>query len=266
MLPSNQWTFQNPFPYDVLAGNGLQEIFTFSSPTENTATIDYLTTWERRYDLAYYLLGYGVYGIRPIQHPSRIDLFARRAVITGIKGLGFDGSWMAYEFAKLNVTYQPQPSGQPGNDNTTALITVDSDATSEYMTIPGREYKWDAPGDPLDGKPLSEQVHKLMPKKTHKVSVHQWASPPFTAMDAALGKINTASVRWIGRTIAAKCLLFDNYHETVDIPVFGLPTMKVDMTLLERPQSWNKFLGPDGALHDTTPTGYSTAAFSGIFP
>lgn len=264
MQPPANWSFQSPVPYEVLTGNGVPEVFTYQSPTENQATADFITQWDNRFTVIQYLLGTGVYGIGPVRHPDRTDLFARRAATVGMNAQGLSGNWASYEFAKLNVTFTPNPSGQVGNDNTTGYITVDSEAAAEWQTLPGRELTWLTGA--FTGKPLSEQAHILSPKNTHRVSVHQWFNPPFAAMDAALGKVNSLPVRWVGRTIGSTCLMFENYHESVDVYLFGQQTYKVEMTFQERPRNWNMFLTPGAQWEAVTPSPYTSTSFAGIFP
>jgi hypothetical protein len=267
MLDPAQWSFQpsntnSPYPFDILTASGCPEVFTFTNPTENQATVDYICQWQYRYDITYFLLGSGVYGSSPVQHPTRTDLFAKRIVISGMHGQGFDGNFAEFEFAKLNVTFLTNPQGSiGGGGDVNAFITVETEASSEYMTIPGRQLVWFA-----SGEPLNEPQQKLVTKKTHKVSVRQWFSPNFTTMDNALGKVNSSTTAWVGRTIAAKCLLFTDYHETFDTPISGFPTYKVDMTFMERPQNWNMFMNQDGDFELVDPEPYSSTSFAGIFP
>lgn len=265
--PAN-WSFTTTGgqKYEILTANGLPEIFTFTSPTENQATVDFICQWDERYDVLYYLLGGGVYSSPPIQHGSRTDLFAKRAVVTGLRSRGLTGSWAAYDFAKLNVTFQPNPSGI-GNTNSTALITVETNAEDEFMSLPGRELKWD--GGIHDGKALNEQQSIPLMKKTHHVSIHQWAFPPFATFDTKVGGINSDAINWIGRQIPAERLYFSSYSESYDIYLFGIPTFKIGLTLQEKSRSWNKF--PDVSVGGvaweyTTPRVYTLTTLGPIFP
>jgi hypothetical protein len=267
MLDPSQWSYQTPVPFDILTANGCPEVFTYTNPPENQATVDFICSWSNRYTVVAHLLGTGVYGIGPVQHPTRTDLFAKRCVISGMHGQGFDSEFAEYQFAKLNTTFLTNPQGSVGGgSDVNAFITVETEATSEYMTIPGRALKWDAAGQPFDNKALAEPAQKLIPKKTHKVSVRQWFSPSFTAMDNALGGVNNATVSWVGRNIAAGRLLFSDYHETFDTPIQGFVTYKVEMTFLEKFTSWNRFLAEDFAHHAVLPVPYDPVSFNGIFP
>jgi hypothetical protein len=267
MLDPSLWSYQTPVPFDILTANGCPEVFTYTNPTENQATVDYICEWTNRYTVVAHLLGTGVYGVGPVQHPTRTDLFAKRCVISGMHGAGFDGEHATFQYAKLNTTFLTNPQGSVGGGgDVNAFITVETESTGDHMTLPDRQLIWDAAGQPYDGKPLTEPVQIFVPKKAHKVSVRQWFSPNFTNMDNAVGEVNEAAVSWVGRSIPAKCLLFENYSETFDTPISGFSTYKVDMHFLERPRSWNKFLAKDGTWRDVSPGPYSTADFSGIFP
>jgi hypothetical protein len=267
MLDPSLWSYQSPVPFDILTANGCPEVFTYTNPTENQATVDYICEWTNRYTVVAHLLGTGVYGVGPVQHPTRTDLFAKRCVISGMHGAGFDGEHATFQYAKLNTTFLTNPQGSVGGGgDVNAFITVETESTSEYMTIPGIELFWEPNGNPFDNFPLSEPAQRLVAKKTHKVSVRQWFAPNFTTMNAALGKINEGSVSWVGRTIAVNCLLFTDFHETFDTPINGFSTYKVDLTFMERPQSWNKFIAPDGTFQLVGPAPYLETSFSGIFP
>jgi hypothetical protein len=267
VLDPSLWSYQSPVPFDILTANGCPEVFTYTNPTENQATVDYICEWTNRYTVVAHLLGTGVYGVGPVQHPTRTDLFAKRCVISGMHGAGFDGEHATFQYAKLNTTFLTNPQGSVGGGgDVNAFITVETESTSEYMTVPGRELTWDAAGKPYDGDGLSEPMQKLVTKKNHTVSVRQWFNPPFSTMDDVLGKCNTASVSWVGRTIEAKCLLFMDYAETFDTPINGFVTYKVDMHFMERPQDWNKFLAQDGTFQLVDPAPYEDASFNGIFP
>jgi len=258
------WSYQNPVPFDVIVANGVPEVFAYGSQ-DNQATVDYLCRWEDRYTVVRHLLGTGVYGSSATVHPTRSDLFARRAVISGIKAEGFDGSWVEYAYAKLNVTYQLNPGGQIGNGNTTAYITVDSTSAGDYMTLPGRSLLW-AAGTPKAGKALSEPQQIYVPKKHHKVTVHQWFLPPFAAMDVKRGGINSDSINWVGRTIPAERLLFEDYHESFDVTFEGVLSYKVELSFIEKSRSWNWFPDDDGTFHLVTPTPFTQTTLADIFP
>lgn len=259
--PAN-WSYQLPVPFDVLTANGVPEIFSYTDVTANQATADFICAWNDRYTVIQHLLGTGVFGIAASIWPSRGDLFARRAVLNGMHSLGWDGAWASYEFAKIGVTFLPQPSGQPGNGNTTAYMTVDGDSNSVWMTVPGREVVWFD-----DGLPLPDPAQIYMPEKVHRLTVHQWASPPFGAMDSAQGRCNSLPVTWVGRTIAAEKLLFDSYRESVDVYLFGYQTFKVEMTFKERRESWNKLPKQNLVFTKTEPLLFGDpVSFAGIFP
>lgn len=268
MRPASQWSFTTDSgkKYEILTANGLPEVFTFVAPTENQATVDFICAWEDRYDVLYFLLGAGVDSAPPIQHGSRTDLFAKRAVITGLRSQGLSGSWASFDFAKLNVTFQPNPSGI-GNQNPTAIITVNSENGGDFMSLPGRDIKWST--GIKTGKPLSEQVPIPIAKRVHHVTVHQWNNPPFDTFKTKLMGINSDSIYWIGRTISPGCLYFDHQGESFDIYLFGIPTFKVDLTLIEKTRSWNKYPLVDVggvAWEDVTPKPFTETALGPIFP
>lgn len=262
MRDPSVWSYQTPVPFDILVASGSPEVFSYSDAQANQAVIDFVCVWTDRYTVNDYLLGTGVYGQSPVRHPSRLDLFAKRTVLTGIGPRGFDGEQAQYRYAKLNVTFLQNPQGQIGNPNTTGVISVESENTSEYMTVPGREVTWVD-----DGLPLPDPASIYIPQRTHKITVHQWFSPPFSAMDSAQGKINSLAVSWVGRSIGAECLLFEGYQESYDIYVQGIASFKVGMTFKERPRSWNKLPKPNLVFEKTDPLLFgSPVSFAGIFP
>lgn len=265
-VPAN-WTYQTPCPYDVLTTGGAPEVFSFSEPQANTATADFICEWQNRYIVVNHLLGNGVYSATPpVVHPTRTDLYARVANINGMSGIGHDGTWVEYRFARIQVRFVPQPAGDFGGNETNAFISVSSDNGGEYATVPGKSVVWDAPATAWDGKPLEEPPQKYLPKSVHKVVVHQWFAPPFSTLKAARGKINSAAVPWVYETIDAGCLLFETYNVSYDITFNGLTPFKIEMTFLEKDMSWNYFLAKNGFRYLTDPLIYESTSFSGIFP
>lgn len=252
--------------YDILTANGTPEVFDWENNQSNQAVVDFICLWEDRDAFLEHLLGGGVNGPAPMVHPVRTDLIARRAVVSGMHGQAFDGTWANYKYAKVNVTYKLLGAGSGMIGDLVAIISVSSENGGEYMSTPGRQAIWVAPGQPFDNKPLSEPLQIYIPKTVHKVTVHQWFSPPFTAMAAARGKINTAAVNWVGRTIGAKFLLFESFNESFDITRYGLTPFKVEMTFVEKVRSWNQFLAADHVFYDASPAAYQDTSFSGIFP
>ena len=262
--PANWSGTLNGVKYDVLTANGTPEVFDSENNQSNQAVADLICLWEDRDALLEGLLGGGINGPAPMIHPIRTDFVARRAVVSGMHGLGTSNGWVAFKYAKINVTYKLLPAGTGLIGDLVAIISVSSENGGEYMTIPGRQIVWD--GGPSDGKPLSEPGQKYIPKTTHKVTVHQWYSPPFTVLSATRGNINSGSVNWIGRTIAAECLLFESFNESFDITRYGLTPFKVEMTFVEKKQSWNKFVASDAQFYPVAPEPFDLSSFAGIFP
>jgi hypothetical protein len=77
----------------------------------------------------------------------------------------------------------PVPSG--------TILTYTADLAAEYLTIPGRVWRWD---DPPDDPPVPEDVNPglLVPSGAYQLNWRRVPLPPWTAIRSLRGKVNDA--------------------------------------------------------------------------
>lgn len=160
-----------------------------------------------------------------------------------------------YSQALCTISYEPIDPTDPNNPDhpDETILTVERDIGAEYLTAPGRSWKWSV-DDAMVPEDLNAGV--LIATEDFQMTWSRVVSPPYTAIRRCRGRLNNAT--FMG--YPAGLVLFMGAKETIEYHLEGDPTFRLvyhfkAKALLSTADSttlygWNRFWRPDAVANE----------------
>lgn len=204
--------------------------------------------WGDRTEFEEHMLGYtdnsdsGLVRVLPERHPENDNLYCTGLDL--VQYIGYDGTndgddWPTFQKAVYRATYTV-PQFVVSEDEDTAAeyeryVQWVTKSTSQYQSIPGGALKF-PDGTPLDKTPIKVGRYNEMNATWIQIP---YANSEF--LDDLMGRINTSSLTWNGRTYLAETVLFDSWEHQPKIDSRGERQFDYNYKLrvLADGRSWN---------------------------
>ncbi len=183
------------------------------------ATRTFLCAWSERYAFVRDLLGsgYGLGGSSGTNYPGTANVRPTRVqlkaftddVVPQTLTTLTDGPNAYVSFAKVTAEYQTVVDKLPGGEEITLAertwMTYRAAGAAEAVVVTGDNHKWNASDENTNDPDLL--VIQRIPVVEHHLMWHNVLLPPKAAIDAEVGKVNSAT--W--HDFAAETMLFDTW-------------------------------------------------------
>lgn len=185
---------------------------------------------------------------RPLRFSASSYLYVANVNVKGWKQIAEGSDGIEYEKAILTVSYEPLDHDPDDDDDDHRWATVSSKSRVEFLQIPGWGLRWHSDGEKFDED--APATHAVIVKDI-VIARYNVRSLPITALDAATGKLNSAS--FINK--AAKTLLFAGWDYERSINETGQASLfTVTIELKWRKYPWDQAYRPGTgwAQYETT--------------